>query len=242
MTVGLAACTSASPESARVKVYEADLSAPESSRALPAGCKLLSTTAPVDQMESERHISDPYRVQRNDTAAHDGNVLLVLSGRFVTRYKTDCASSDTSPDCQNRGQNWYKVSFASYSCDAAADQALAANAAAAAASSSGGGWRPFGSKKAKPAPAAAAAPAPAPAMAPSPAPAAAARAGTAPSELKANILVLMREGVGTDVIVAFVQTHRPAAALSAGEILDWKKSGIAEPVIEAALAQAVPTR
>ena len=46
----------------------------------------------------------------------------------------------------------------------------------------------------------------------------------------------MQEGVGTDVIVAYVKS-RLAAALSAEEIVDWKKSGIAEPVIEAAIAQ-----
>jgi hypothetical protein len=234
LTVGVSACTSLTPDGARVKVYEADLSTPDAARALPGGCRLLSTTASVDQMESERHVSDPYRVQRNDTASRGGNILLVLSDRFVTRYKTDCASTDTSPDCQSRAQNWYKIAFASYACDPEAEQTLAAKAAETAASPSGGGWWPFGSRKAS-APAASA-----PTSAP--APAVAARGGIAPSALKEKVLVLMREGVGTDVIVAFVESNRISSALTAEEILDWKKSGIAEPVIQAALSQAAPAR
>jgi len=47
----------------------------------------------------------------------------------------------------------------------------------------------------------------------------------------------MQEGVGTDVIVAYVKSRRVSAPLSAEEIVDWKRSGIAEPVIEAAIAQ-----
>ena len=240
LIVAAAACTSLTPEGARVHVYEADLATPEAARALPAGCRLLSTTAPVDQMESERHVSDPYRAQRNDAAGRGGNTLLVLSDRFVTRYKTDCASTDVSPDCQNRAQNWYKVSFASYACDLEAEQTLAAKAAEAAASTSTAGWWPFGSKK-KAAATAAAAPS-ASAAPPAPEPAAEARGGLAPSELKEKVLVLMREGVGADVIVAFVKSRRFVGSLSAEEILDWKKAGIAEPVIQAALAQSAAAR
>ena len=230
--VGVTACASLSPNGARVKVYEANFAAPESARTLPAGCRILSTTAPESQMESERHISDPYRTQRNDTAAQGGNVLLVLSDRFRSFAKTDCATSENSPDCQS--QNWYKVRFASYACDAAAEQTLAAKAAEAADSTSSEGWWLFGSKKTKttPAPASAAAPAPAPAVDPAVAP----RGEVSPSELEAKILRLMREGVGTDVLVAYAKSHRVSSALTAEEILDWKKAGIAEPVIEAAIA------
>src|ERR1700730_13471717 len=233
-TIGLTACASLSPNGARVKVYEANLAAPESARTLPSGCKILSTTAPENQMESERHISDPYRTQRNDTAAQGGNVLLVLSDRFLNLVRTDCSTSETSPDCQS--QSWYRVRFASCACDAAAEQTLAEKAAEASDSSSNEGWWPFGSKKTKPAPARASTAAPA-AVAPTP-PVAAARGGIAPSELEAKILVLMREGIGNDVIVAFVKGKSLSSALTAEEILEWKKSGIAEPVIEAALMQA----
>lgn len=229
----VSACSSLSPEGARVKVYEADLAAPAAARRLPDGCRLLSSVPPVDQMESERHVEDPYRAQRNDTGAKGGNVLLVLSSRFVTRYKTDCSPSDTSADCQSRAQNWYKVGFESYACDTAALDALARiepNRSNGVAS-----WWPFGkrpaSSDAQPPPAA---PAPGPAAAPE------TRSALASAELETRILLLMREGVGTDVLVAYVKAHPPATALTAEEILDWKKSGIAEPVIEAALAQAAP--
>lgn len=230
LSVGASACTSLTPDGARVQVYEADLSTPEAARALPAGCRLLSTTAPVDQMESERHLSDPYRAQRNDTATRNGNVLLVLSDRFMNLRKTDCSTFDKSPDCQS--QSWYKVSFASYACAPEAERTLAARAAEAAASPSTAGWWPFGSKKVS-------TPAAPPAAPSAPAPVVA-RAGIAPSELKTKILVLMREGVGTDVIVAFVKSNRLSSALTAEEILDWKKSGIAEPAIQAALAGSAP--
>lgn len=237
------ACATVTPEGAKVKVYEADLATPATERRLPEGCRVLATTSPVDQMESERHIEDPYRVQRNDTAAKGGNVLLVLSSRFITRYKTDCAPSDTSADCQNRAQNWYKVGFESYACDGAALEALAKLPAP-----SGGGvasWWPFGQKTPAPAaqaPAAATSATAAPAAAAAPPAAPAPAAGLASSELKSKVLVLMREGVGTDVIVAYVKSNRLSSALTAEEILDWKKSGIAEPVIEAALASAAASR
>ena len=187
-------------------------------------------------MESERHVEDPYRRQRNDTGAAGGNVLLVLSNRFVTRYKTDCAPSDTSPDCQNRAQNWYKVSFESYACDPAALAALSQIPAEG--SGPIASWWPFGKKATAPSAAAprAEAAAPAPALAP------ASGAGLAPSDLKAKVLLLLREGVGTDVLVAYVKSHPLRAALSAEEIVDWKRSGIADPVIEAALSGAPPAR
>jgi hypothetical protein len=227
-------CASTTPEGAKVMVYEADLKMPEDARRLPEGCRLVGHSGPIDQMESERLMSDPYRSQRNDTAAKGGNVLLVLSDMLRRLNKTDCAPSDTSPDCQSRAQNWYQVMFESYACDAASLQALASlqpNATGVAS------WWPFGKEKPKEKPGAStsAAPAAAPATAASaPAPSV---HGVAPSELKSKILVLMREGVGTDVIVAYVKSTHPGAALSAEEILDWKKSGIADPVIEAALSQ-----
>src|SRR5215831_622441 len=88
-------CASVTPEGAKVKVYEADLKAPADARRLPGGCRMVGTSGPVDQMESERLESDPYRSQRNDTAAKGGNVLLVLSDMLRQLNKTDCAPSDT---------------------------------------------------------------------------------------------------------------------------------------------------
>jgi hypothetical protein len=233
LTVGLCGCASLTPDGARVKVYEADLAAPESSRALPGGCKWIATTAPADQMESERHISDPYRLERNDTAARGGNVLLVLSARFVTRYKTDCAGGDNSPDCQNRAQNWYKVAFASYACDPEAQQALDRGAPARGGSTAG--WWPFGRKSPPPPPAAA------PVVSKvEPSSASASVAAPVPSSslsgsetLKTKILSLMRERVGSDVILAYVRANRLAAPLTAEEIVEWKRAGISDEAIRA---------
>jgi hypothetical protein len=236
LAVGAAACatTVSTSEGAKVKVYEADAKIPAESRRLPEGCRLLETSKPVDQMESERLVTDPYRSRRDETAARGGNVLLVLSDRIRSLPKTDCAPSDTSPDCQSRSQNWYRVSFESYACDAASLDALATlqpNSTGVAS------WWPFGKEKPKEHAASAPAASSPKASAPTAAPAA---SGVAPSELKAKLLVLMREGVGTDVLVAYVKSKPVSAALTAEEILDWKKSGIADSVIEAALAQAPP--
>jgi hypothetical protein len=55
------------------------------------------------------------------------------------------------------------------------------------------------------------------------------------AELKAKVLALMKQGVGTDLIVSFVRARRVSPPLTAEEILDWKKAGIAEDVIRAAL-------
>src|SRR5262249_25764354 len=148
-----AACatTRSTPEGPTVKVYEADAAMPPEARRLPDRCRLLTTTAPVDQMESERLVTDPYRSQRKDTLARGGNVLLVLSDRFRALPKTDCAPSDTSPDCQSRSQNWYKVSFESYACDAASLEALSTLQPTSTGVAS---WWPWGKEKPKTAPAA----------------------------------------------------------------------------------------
>ncbi len=55
--------------------------------------------------------------------------------------------------------------------------------------------------------------------------------------LAVKILILMREGLGEDVIADYVRTHRPPATLSAEEIVEWKRAGIAESVIKAALGE-----
>jgi hypothetical protein len=224
-------CTSLTPEGAKVEVYEADLATPADSRKLPDGCRRVASPLPVQEMEVDRLGDDPYRLQRNETGAHGGNVLLVLSDKIRRLPRTDCAPSDNSYDCRSRSQNWYLVEFESYGCDAPALYALAQIPAP----ERGGvaAWWPFGRKKttAPAAPAAAAPPAAAgPASAPAPA------ADLSASELRAKVLVLQREGVGEDVLVAYVRSHPPSRALTADEILEWKKSGISDSVIAAALA------
>jgi len=236
--VSSSCATTLTPGGAAVKVYETDRPKGEPVSKLPEGCRMISATAPFRQQEQERvTVTDPYRAERNATAEHGGNVLLVRSKTIIELKKTDCPVSDHSMDCQERNQSWYEVVLESYACDEPALVALADSAASQSSSS----WWVFGKRKpaptAAPAPSAAAAPAGAPRPASAPAPASAPGSGLSIAELKAKILSLMQEGVGSDVIVAYVKSRRVAAALSAEEIVDWKRSGIAEPVIEAAIAQ-----
>jgi hypothetical protein len=225
------ACASLTPGGKAVKVYEGNVaSADAPAPALPTGCRRVGSSGPIDQQQQARDQSDPYLVQRNETAAAGGNVLLVKSYRFMNLMKTDCSVGDTSPGCMNQSQNWYKVTFESYACDAPALDALAKAPVPATPSIFG-----FEIKKSAPASASSAAPSTASAVAdPSPVPAVVAappRAGGA--ELKSKIVALMHEGVGTDVIVAYVRANRPAAPLSAEEIIEWKKAGISDDVIRA---------
>ena len=231
MSVG---CATLTPEGRSVKVYQADLAAADApAPPLPDGCKRLKTWGPIDQQQQAREISDPYLQERNQTAALGGNILYLQSYRFKNLMKTDCPVGNTSPGCMDSEQSWYKVSFESYACDAGAVAELAQ-----APQPTVGSIFKWELKKKNPAPtASAAAPAAAPAAsaaipaaAPAPRPAAAA-AGV--SVLKAKVLELQKEGVGTDVIVAFVRANRPAAPLTAEEIIDWKKSGISDDVIRA---------
>ncbi|MGH9364459.1 MAG: hypothetical protein ACRD1B_04225 [Thermoanaerobaculia bacterium] len=55
--------------------------------------------------------------------------------------------------------------------------------------------------------------------------------------MKSEILAMMREGVGTDVIAAYVRGQRLKSRLTAEEIIDWKKSEIAEAIIQAAISR-----
>jgi hypothetical protein len=55
------------------------------------------------------------------------------------------------------------------------------------------------------------------------------------AQMKSKILAMMGEGIGTDVIVAYVKGEHLKQKLSADDVIDWKKSGIDERVIQAAL-------
>jgi len=57
------------------------------------------------------------------------------------------------------------------------------------------------------------------------------------AEVKAAILRMMGEGIAANVIAGYVRGQRLAAPLTVDEILDWKKSGIAEEIVEAALPE-----
>jgi hypothetical protein len=223
----LSACASLTPQGEQVKVYQAEVAKQEDpTPPLPAGCKLLGTTGPIDQEQQDREISDPYRSQRNQTAGLGGNVLYLRSYRFMNLMKTDCPVGDTSPGCMSTSQNWYKVTFESYACDAAALTELARSPQP----SSPGVFR-WELKKKTPAPGETAAVEAVPT--PSPAPRAALAVPGAAAALKSKIVALMQEGVGADVIVAYVRANRLASALTAEEIIDWKKAGISDAIIRA---------
>jgi hypothetical protein len=108
-----------------VAVYDADATVPSAGRLLPEGCRLLAVSGPLDQMESERAMDDPYKRQRNETLQKGGNVLLVLSEQTVTRPSLECPSGDTSADCLRQGQSWYRVKFEEYACAPEAARELA---------------------------------------------------------------------------------------------------------------------
>ncbi len=211
VTVAAGACASA-PRNAgpSVAVYEAEASAPPASRRMPEACRLLASSGPVDQMESERAMDDPYKGQRRETAEKGGNVLLVLSERTVTRPNLDCPSGDTSADCLRRGQSWYRVKFEQYACAPEAARQLAETRPEA---RRGGITIPLSSPKA------------------------AANPAVAPRELKEKLLEMSRAGVAPDVLLAWVRGQRLSRKLTAEDIIDWTKSGIPDAVIEAAASR-----
>ncbi|HKF43327.1 MAG TPA: hypothetical protein VKG01_09515 [Thermoanaerobaculia bacterium] len=211
-----AACASSGKGGPAVSVYEADARLTPGERRLPDGCRLLGSSGPVDQMESERAIDDPYKRQRRETAEKGGNVLLVLSERTVTRPNLECPSGDTSPGCLATSKSWFRVSFEEYACDAQAQKGLAELKPA---EQSGGISIPLGSPKPKAPPTSA----------------------VAPPELKAKVLEMKREGVSPEVLLAYVKGQRVSRKLTAEEIIDWTKSGIPDAVIEAA-ASLAPAR
>ena len=205
------ACASAPREKRpSVDVYEADMASPAAARRLPEGCRLLASSGPVDQMESERAMDDPYKGQRRETLQKGGNVLLVLSERTVTRPNLDCPSGDTSADCLRQGQSWYRVKFEEYSCSPEAARDLADRPSEP---RRGGITIPLSSPK----------PAASPAV--------------APRELKEKLLEMSRAGVAPEVILAYVKGQRLSRKLTAEDIIAWTKAGIPDAVIEAAASR-----
>jgi hypothetical protein len=222
-------------DASKVKVYQAELESKDSMvPPMPAGCKLLGQSGPINQEQQAFEISDPYRKERENTAALGGNVLYVPFYRFKDLMKLDCPVGDTSPGCMDRSQSWYKMTFRSYSCDAPALQALAESPLPV---------QPAVFRvefKKKPTPSSDAV-APAPASVPSASTSTSAATSTPSSPaatasrsmLKEKILALVQEGVGVDVIVSYARANRPNPSLTADEIIDWKKSGIPDAVIDA---------
>ena len=205
------ACASA-PRQMRssVEVYEADMASPPAARRLPEACRLLAASEPVDQMESERAVNDPYKRQRRETAQKGGNVLLVLSELTVTRPNLDCPSGDTSADCLRRGQSWYRVKFEQYACTREAARELAELRPEP---RRGGITIPLSSPKT------------------------ATTLALAPRELKEKLLEMTRAGVAPDVLLAYVKGQRLSRKMTAEDIIDWTKAGIPDAVIEAAASR-----
>ena len=232
-------CASAPPASP-VRVYQTDRARGGSARRLPDGCRLLGASAPVEQMESERHGDDPYRVERRKTADAGGNVLLVLSEPLVVRPSSDCPGGDRSANCLRGAESWYRVVFESYAC---APETLASLPDPWARARRGvkPRWEP-------PRPAAVLQTTPTPGSTetgsmpatestPAPKSLPAADSGSAaisPDEMKRQILAMKAERIGVEVIVAYVRRQRLARALTADEIIDWKRAGIEDEVLAAA--------
>ena len=234
LALGLAGCVSVTADGSKVKVYQAELASKDTMvPPLPGGCKLVGQSGPIDQEQQAFEISDPYRKERENTATLGGNVLYVPFYRFKNLMKLDCPVGDTTPGCMDRSQSWYKVTFKSYACDEPALQALAESPLPV---------QPAVFRvefKKKPPPAtdnAAAAPAAPPpsAVVSAPAPAPASATSTASrTMLKEKILALMQEGVGVDVIVSYARANRPNPPLTADELIEWKKAGIPDAVLDA---------
>jgi hypothetical protein len=245
IAVGVAGAQS--KDASRVQVYAADKSRLPDPSSSVEGCRLLEKTEPVLEQESARAAKDPYRRQREAAGALGGNVLIVFSDLVQRRPSLDCSPRDTSPECLETSQTWYRTAFGYYACSPEAAARLEEEAKSAEQPGPLFSWKfrkkaenapPAGVSASAPAAAktsASAAPAPsAPAAAPPPsAPAATARA----AEFKSKILSMMDAGVGVDVIAAWVESQAERPPLSADDVIDWKKSGIDEKVIRAALVR-----
>ena len=60
-------------------------------------------------------------------------------------------------------------------------------------------------------------------------------AGLTPVEMKEKLAALQKEGFTDDLLVAFVRQTRLSSALTAEDMLDWKRSGLSQVVVKAAL-------
>ena len=239
-----------SKEASRVQVYAADRSRLANPTSDLEGCRLLQQTEPVLEQESARAAKDPYRRQREAAGSLGGNVLLVFSDVVQRRPSLDCSPRDTSPECLENSQTWYRTTFGYYTCSPEASARLEQETKSSESSGPIFSWK-F-RKKAENAPPAGvsasvspgpksspAATAPQSAGSPPPPPPSATAQAVAPraSEFKAKILSMMEAGVGVEVIVAWVASQPERPPLSADDVIDWKKSGIDEKVIRAALVR-----
>src|SRR5262245_16498314 len=111
------ACAPLTPGGARVSVYRAPLDGPAATRSMPEGCRLLSRTPPTSTTELDLEgQKDPFRVQRNETAAAGGNALLALTRVKVSRHDLECPGSSPITDCPPSFGAWFEIVTESYAC------------------------------------------------------------------------------------------------------------------------------
>ena len=110
-------CVTLTPAGAQVGVYRAPLRDPPAERKLPEGCHLLARRPPVSMTELDMEgQKDPFRPERNETAAAGGNALLVLSRMTISRRDWECPASSPITDCPPNVGAWFRVVIESYAC------------------------------------------------------------------------------------------------------------------------------
>jgi hypothetical protein len=110
-------CETLTPQGARVSVYRASLDGLPAQRAMPAGCRLLSTQPAVTMTELDiEGQKDPFRTARNEAGAAGGNALLVLSRMIISRHDSECPGSSPITDCPPSFGAWFRVTLESYAC------------------------------------------------------------------------------------------------------------------------------
>jgi hypothetical protein len=110
-------CAAAIKTDSPVSVYRAALDAPQDSRSMPSGCRLVKATQPVSLSELELEgQEDPYHAQKKEAADSGANALLVLSKIAVARRNVECPPALKITDCPPSSGAWYRVAFESYTC------------------------------------------------------------------------------------------------------------------------------
>ena len=125
LAVWLSSCATLPPEAARVSVYQAPLDGLPAQRRMPAGCRLLSTSARRSTTELDLNgQKDPFRAERVAAAAAGGNALLVLTKQTMSRRDFECPASSPITDCPPSFGAWYDIQIESYACTPEALQAI----------------------------------------------------------------------------------------------------------------------
>jgi hypothetical protein len=123
-------CATLPADQTQVPVYRAPLDGPPSRRAMPEGCRLLTTSSPVSMTELEMEgQKDPYQIQRSRARSDGANVLLVLSKTIIGRRDLECPGALRITDCPPGSGAWLRVVFQNYACTPEALRTLQAEQA-----------------------------------------------------------------------------------------------------------------